>query len=152
MTIFLNAACSALLRRASPASSHLRSVIFCRSNRSRPIDTWRASVQIPPRDIVKLKTLPQSDLQTACSSRPASLNSAPPLTTEIPSKTSTDTSLHNPFTPAANNLRQRLRSPPSLSVRDSVSPAFPGRELSFRPADASTPAHSPQPSPESDCS
>jgi len=36
-------------RRASPASSHLRSVIFCRSNRSRLIDTWSTSVQIPPR-------------------------------------------------------------------------------------------------------
>src|SRR6478672_4273184 len=40
MTIFLNASCSELLRRASPASSHLHSAIFCRSNRSRPIDTF----------------------------------------------------------------------------------------------------------------
>ena len=46
---FLNASCSELLRRASPASSHLRSEIFCRSNRSRLIDIWRRSVQIPPR-------------------------------------------------------------------------------------------------------
>ena len=39
LTITSNAACSALLRRAPPASSHLRSAIFCRSNRSRPIAT-----------------------------------------------------------------------------------------------------------------
>ena len=37
------------LRRASPASSHLRSVIFCRSIPPRPIDTWSMSVQIPLR-------------------------------------------------------------------------------------------------------
>src|SRR4030081_1039122 len=49
MTISSNTACSALLRRASPASSHLRSAIFCRSNRSRPIDTWSTSAQIPLR-------------------------------------------------------------------------------------------------------
>ena len=41
--------CSAQLRRASPASSHLRSVISCRSNRSHPTDTWRTSAEIPPR-------------------------------------------------------------------------------------------------------
>src|SRR5258706_16434164 len=28
---------------------HPRSVIYCRSDRSRPIDTWSTSVQIPPR-------------------------------------------------------------------------------------------------------
>jgi hypothetical protein len=42
-------ACSGPPRRASPASSHLRSVIFCRSDRSRPIDTWRTSARIRPR-------------------------------------------------------------------------------------------------------
>ena len=35
--------------RASPASSHPRSAISCRSNRSRPIDTWSTSAQTPPR-------------------------------------------------------------------------------------------------------
>src|SRR5258708_36283784 len=49
MTISSNAACSALLRRASPASFRPRSVIYCRSDRSRRIDTWSTSVQIPPR-------------------------------------------------------------------------------------------------------
>src|SRR5262249_54620848 len=29
--------------------SHLRSMIFCRSDRPRPIDTWRTSAQTPPR-------------------------------------------------------------------------------------------------------
>ena len=29
--------------------SHLRSVIFCRSDRPRPIDTWRTSAQTRPR-------------------------------------------------------------------------------------------------------
>ena len=32
-----------------PASSRLHSGIFCRPNRPRPIDTWRTSVQTPPR-------------------------------------------------------------------------------------------------------
>src|ERR1035437_2529100 len=46
---FLNASCFELLRRASSASSHRHSAIFCRSNRSRPIDTWSRSAQTPPR-------------------------------------------------------------------------------------------------------
>src|ERR1035437_605497 len=49
MTISSNAACSELLRRAGPASSHLRSVIFCRSIPPRPIDTWHTSAQTRPR-------------------------------------------------------------------------------------------------------
>src|ERR1035437_8980149 len=49
MTISSNAACSELLRRARPASSHLRSVIFCRSIPPRPIDTWHTSAQTRPR-------------------------------------------------------------------------------------------------------
>src|SRR5436189_4515076 len=49
MTTFLNASCSALLRRASSASSHRHSAIFCRSNRPRLIDTWSTSAQTPPR-------------------------------------------------------------------------------------------------------
>src|SRR5450759_1602236 len=40
---------SAPLRRASPASSRLRTLISRRSDRSRPIDTWTVSVQTPPR-------------------------------------------------------------------------------------------------------
>ena len=48
-TISSNAACSAQLRRASSASSHRHSAIFCRSNRSRLIDTWSTSAQTPPR-------------------------------------------------------------------------------------------------------
>ena len=46
---FLNASCSELLRRASSASSHRHSAIFCRSNRPRLIDTWSTSAQTPPR-------------------------------------------------------------------------------------------------------
>src|SRR5450759_2334607 len=49
MTISSNAACFDLLRRACPASSHLRSVIFCRSIPPRPIDTWHTSAQTRPR-------------------------------------------------------------------------------------------------------
>src|SRR5207342_3422807 len=49
MTIFSNASWPELLRRASSASSHLHSAIFCRPNRLRPIDTWRTSAQTPPR-------------------------------------------------------------------------------------------------------
>ena len=37
------------LRRGSPASSHLRTGISHRFDRSRPIDTWTASVRTPPR-------------------------------------------------------------------------------------------------------
>ena len=40
---------SGLLRRALPASSHLRTVIFRQCGRSRPIDVCRVSVQTPPR-------------------------------------------------------------------------------------------------------
>src|SRR5260370_29315782 len=56
------------------------------------------------------------------------------------------------FNRAASIRRLCLPPQPSLSVRDNVSPASPGRELSFRPADALTPAHSPRPLPESDYS
>ena len=48
-TISWSAACSEPLRRASPASSHRPSAIFCRSNPPRPIDTWNTSAQTPPR-------------------------------------------------------------------------------------------------------
>src|SRR6187551_1948753 len=48
MTIFSNASWPELLRRASSASSHLHSAIFCRPNRPRPIDTWRTSAQTRP--------------------------------------------------------------------------------------------------------
>src|SRR6478736_3416960 len=49
MTISSSASWPELLRRASSASSHLHSAIFCRPNRPRPIDTWRTSAQTPPR-------------------------------------------------------------------------------------------------------
>src|SRR5271154_2859282 len=49
MTISWSAACSEPLRRASSASSHRHSAIFCRSNPPRPIDTWSSSAQTPPR-------------------------------------------------------------------------------------------------------
>src|SRR5262249_2676368 len=42
-------ACSGPLRRASSASSRLRTVISRRFARSARIDTWRVSVQTPPR-------------------------------------------------------------------------------------------------------
>src|SRR6185436_14331826 len=49
MTISSSASWPELLRRASSASSHLHSAIFCRPNRPRPIDTWQTSAQTPPR-------------------------------------------------------------------------------------------------------